>query len=187
MALLVKGPKVLDCGLALNDRTLLSQKTDLKSGFETAFRESLEAFGIRAHYEPFRFSVTCGNWRTQFTPDFVTDLRINGRRVLLEPHGMRMANSLKIDQDLTKFGKFLENYGRWFYLVVASNLPMEVIPFRIGHQPPKFADEYWFIDRKEHPIPNVRTHDANLLEEVQKKFRGFLRTGDVMPAEGNLV
>lgn len=127
----------------------LSSRTPIENVHERIFRDCLIDLGIRASYEPFRLYLR-GNAKgsTAYKPDFVTNLSVNGRLVILEPHLMKGGTVGRILDDINKFVEFKSIYKEVFYLVVASDLNDFALKFRTSVPLKSYLDEYWEIPGK---------------------------------------
>lgn len=127
-----------------NLRNPLTPNTEMKSWYEEVFKNSLLKLRINADYEP--FSLLVGRHLRRditYTPDFVTDLEIKGRRVIVEPHGMQFQSLKKIDRMMAKLKFFRNGYKNHFYLIMASDLAYECLKLRSISDPREVIDEYW--------------------------------------------
>ncbi len=147
----------------VRSETLLRAETLVKSMYEEAFKECLLDLGVRSYYEPFHLWVGPYHGRElTYTPDFLTDLSLNGRHVLLEPHPLRLSKHNRIHNDLSKFERFKLRYGKEFYFVLASDMDYDVIHHRSRMSLSKFSDEYW-------EIPHIWQDDTGWLCKQQVK------------------
>jgi hypothetical protein len=142
---------------------LLRAETPVKSMYEEAFKECLLDLGVRSYYEPFHLWVGPYHGRDlTYTPDFLTELSLNGRQVLLEPHPLRLSKHYRIHNDISKFEKFKSMYGKRFYFILASDICDETIHHRSRTPISKFADEYW-------EVPHIWQDDTGWLCKQQVK------------------
>ncbi len=131
----------------------LRAATVVKSPYEQAFKECLLELGVKSYYEPFRLWV--GSRQTiTYTPDFVTELSIDGRRVIIEPHPMGGGAYYRMHRDLHKFRGFESKYRCAYYLVLASDFSEETLRRNTGMPLRAFTDEYW-------QIPHIIPGDSN--------------------------
>ncbi len=136
----------------------LSIDTKVKTDYEKMFKSLFLELDIRVYYEPFSLLVRKSEHREiTFTPDFVTDLWVGGRNVLIEPHSMRYALQSSVIKDLKKLRSFREAFGDIFYLVVASDL---------AGDPEDAMDEYWETPREK--------RGGRARENIREKLRGLL-------------
>jgi hypothetical protein len=89
-----------------------------KSGWEISVANSLHKAKIPFYYESPKFPVN----HFFYTPDFfLSNLRICGKNIILEPHGLMQ------EKDIHKFELFKQTYGADFFLVLLTK--NDVIPF----------------------------------------------------------
>ena len=148
---------------------LLRAETLVKSDYEKAFKECLLDMGVKSYYEPFSPGSGLSTEGIHHTPDFLTDLTINGRQVLLEPHPLRLSRHHRIYNDIVKFERFKSKFGQRFYFVLASDLCDETIHYRSRKPVSKFADEYW-------EVPHIWQDDTGWLcmQEVKETVHSRL-------------
>ncbi len=163
---------------SLNGDKVLSAQTEIKSVYENAFKGCLLEFGIGSSYEPFSFVV--GHYLDKtitYTPDFLTELTVKNRRVILEPHPMRYMDRERMYMDLTKFNLFKKNYREAFYLIVASDLDKPVMDSKAGIRVSlsDSLDEYWTISRVNATSGDdystkrdISSHLKNLVKRLRK-------------------
>ncbi len=122
----------------------LLQDTKVKSEYEKLFKTRLLALGVQVDYEPFSLLVGKNDGRgITYTPDFVTNLEINGKQVIIEPHCMLYHPLGAIKAEVTKLKMFKQAYKNRFYLVIASDMSLEVLKFRVETDLNRVIDEYW--------------------------------------------
>ena len=79
-----------------------------KSGWEKKTARTLSRMKISYGYEPISFPLP----GDKYTPDFILDKRINGRRIILEPH-YEMT-----ERQIRKYSLFKRTYGHEFLLIL---------------------------------------------------------------------
>ena len=148
---------------SLRGEALLRTETAVKSAYEEIFKECLLDLGVKSYYEPFSLWVgPCHGGDLTYTPDFLTELSLNGRQVLLEPHPLRLSKHHRIHNDIMKFEKFKSKYGGRFYFILASDLCDDTIHERARTPLYKFSDEYW-------EVPHIWHDSTGWLCEQQVK------------------
>ncbi len=155
--------------------SLLTPKTDVKSPAEEACKWALLERGVVAYYEVHTFPVSDGVHA--YLPDFTLELTVNGKQVILEPHGfpseVHMTKSAKRvvrkrkRAYLGKMGTFHEDYRSDLHLIIISNYN--------GKGLREVADEYWNI-----PIINARPIESYRAGEIRlgQKLSGLIRRSD---------
>ncbi len=148
---------------------VLTRETRVKSRYEEVFRTCLLEADISSSYEPFRFYLHkySEGKEITYTPDFVTELTVNGKTVLLEPHPMRSMPRGQIVRDLSKFHSFMELAGKQYHLVLASDLPPGMLKQYVHFQGNRFFSEYW-------QIPHLPFSGDD--QELYGAVRGYLRS-----------
>ncbi|MFH2110805.1 MAG: DUF2400 family protein [Candidatus Bathyarchaeota archaeon] len=98
------------------------------SGFERSLRGLLERQSMVFYFEPQRFSLGGG---LTYKPDFVLPgVRVGGRTVVLEPHGVWGGDhELEVTR---KYRLFREMFGSLFYLILIVP-PLEYVRVRDGY------------------------------------------------------
>jgi hypothetical protein len=118
-----------------------------KSGWEKKTAITLSRMRIPYGYEPISFPLPGDT----YTPDFILDKSIQGRRIVLEPHyEMSRRQSLK-------YSLFKRTYGQEFLLILL--LKNDLIPFY--HQRnilnDDVCDDVWPIEYVELLAEKIRT------------------------------
>lgn len=137
---------------ALNNDSVLAVGTEVKSRFERIFKRAILDLGISSCYEPYRFKVMVPNEQIQsitYTPDFVAELLVCGRQVILEPHSLLFQQRRDMHLSIRKYARFKEQWGSMFYLVLASDMEAGIIESIVQKPASAFSDEYWFIRHME--------------------------------------
>ena len=102
-----------------------------KSGWERLVAQILSKKGIGFQYEPKSFHL---NGRIRYTPDFVLGLQQNGKKIVVEPHGIMKPS------DSQKFSMFRRIYGKDHFLILLVR--NDVIP----SVPEEAYDDIWPIE-----------------------------------------
>ncbi len=147
----------------------LVQETKMQSGYEEVFKSVILELGLRVDYEP--FSLRLGNFAGRemiFTPDFVTDLTMDGRQVIIDPHGMHNHERDEIIRELARFRLFGSIYKKRFYFIMASDLGTQALKLRTGATLGSVIDEYW-----ETPVDRTLTKAS-----VRERFDLLLRRAE---------
>lgn len=112
-----------------------------KSGWEKWMKFTLTKMKVSFVYEGQKFPL-CGN--IFYTPDFILDATVHGKRILLEPHGLMKRN------DVCKFFLFRQIYGNEYFLVLLMR--KNDIPYyhKCNLLPEETYDDVWPIE--DHPI-----------------------------------
>jgi hypothetical protein len=144
-------------------QSLLCAETVVKSLYEKVFKECLLERGVTAWYEPRNWVLGPFVGKTiTYKPDFITDLTLNGRQVILETHPMAANTKDQLNNDLFKFSRFKAQFGNKFYLIMASDLSEVVINFRSRIPLSDSVHEYW-------EMPYIRLSDTTGMSEAQAK------------------
>ncbi len=85
--------------------------------FEESVAKTLEAHGIHIEYEPLQFNLPNNK---SYTPDFIYPKTVNGKKLFLEPRGMK-----GLKEALMKCSLFRETYGK--YCAIALIVPENMI------------------------------------------------------------
>ena len=95
----------------------LVQKRRKLGRFEEAVAKELEKHGIRIEYEPLQFNLPDG---LTYTPDFIYPEAIGGKKLFLEPHGVKE----RLKETLMKYSLFRETYCEYcaLALIVPENM-----------------------------------------------------------------
>ncbi len=142
----------------LDESSRLRTNSRTMGVYEDALKEILLELGIRSYYEPLQFAI--GHPRNKddvWPPDFVTDLRVGGKRVIIETH-----NSVDGTYK-ARLQAFLEGHGESYYLIVLQSRKNFELPMEISRDPVdgingnKYADEIW-------RLPGIRQQAANLVK-----------------------
>jgi hypothetical protein len=155
--------------------SLLTAKTTVKSASEEACKWSLLEHGVVAYYEVHTFPISDGVHA--YLPDFTIELTVNGRQVILEPHGFpsgiyasrsaQRAISERNRAYTSKIGMFHKEYGSDLYLILISD--------HHGRSLAKIADEYWQIPiMSAHPAASYRAGKRRLDAQLD----GLIRRSD---------
>ncbi len=91
----------------LDESTLLKPQTMVRSPYEAAVKEILLKRGMRAYYEPFILELAPHT--KSFNLDFLIDVKLDGRLVMLEPHHGRIEQQKRV--------MLGEAFGNLFYFV----------------------------------------------------------------------
>ncbi len=114
-----------------------------KTNFERRLSTALTEVGIPHLYELVRYPVRQDMYsRYTYRPDIVTDLFIDRKRVIFEPHSWRIF----MPNDLEKFSTFYSQHGNEVYGVLvtdASEQLIERMSRRCRIKIHKIADEIW--------------------------------------------
>jgi hypothetical protein len=102
-----------------------------KSSWEKLVANCLRKEKIKYIYEPCRFPI---NNYLQYTPDFVLENAVNGKRVILEPHGVMKP------EHFSKFALFRKTSGKDYFLILL--VKNDLIPFI----PRDSYDDIWPIE-----------------------------------------
>jgi hypothetical protein len=93
-----------------------------KSGFETNLRRLLENHKLMFIFEAQKFNL--GNGLT-YRPDFILpNIRIDSKKVILEPHGIWKGKH--VDQVTSKYKLFKELFGHFYYFI---RMCLALVPF----------------------------------------------------------
>jgi hypothetical protein len=118
-----------------------------ESSFEKTVRDALIDESITFLYEPLKFRIPkedkIGTWEYTYTPDFLLNIRIEGKPVIIEAKGRKY-----FDENIfTKYPLFLEQYGKRFYFIIITDMPTENIleGVRKYSGDKKIADEIWDV------------------------------------------
>jgi hypothetical protein len=157
-------------------RNPLTSETKMKSGYEELFKSCFLNLGMKVDYEP--FSLVVGryiNTEITYTPDFVTDLRIRGKLVLIEPHGMKYHSHKQIAAQMIKLKLLRMAYPSMFYLVVASDLEPKTLRFRIMNDPWAIMNEYWETQLPERGTMTRAREDAKIMTSITARLKDLVR------------
>lgn len=122
-------------------KSLLRENTYVRGPYESSLKDVLLEMGIRSYYEPTDLEIyRIGSYK----PDFVTDMRMNGKRVILEPHrtngkhgGLSWNQKMLIVKDI---------YGCLFYFIHINSWRVKrPLVLRFGED--KHVDERWNIPK----------------------------------------
>jgi predicted nuclease of restriction endonuclease-like RecB superfamily len=134
-----------------------SRDTKVKNQEEEAVKMALLDSGINSYYEYGEFALPKNH---AYLPDFITELRVNGKQVILEPHGNVTGKYL------AKLNDFRNIYG--FYVVIfLTRDPKRNISN--GVNPKNYVDEFW-------SMPNLtnRNGDFKVATDIIKEKINFL-------------
>jgi predicted nuclease of restriction endonuclease-like RecB superfamily len=110
-----------------------SKDTKVKNMEEEAVKTALLDSGINSYYEYGEFALPKNH---AYLPDFITEMRVNGKQVVLEPHGNVTVKYLM------KLHDFKKIYG--FYVVVFLTRDPDRNIGK-GVNPKDYIDEFWAI------------------------------------------
>ncbi len=134
--------------ILLKDRSILRSETVVHGQYEKAFKGLLLELNLTVWYEGITFEI---NKTDKYPPDFVTNLFVGGKQVIIELHH---ANQ----QYLARMGRFRELYGDRFYYILVKSCPEGIMGTSVevgkngshGEQ----VDEFWIM-------PSVRESGRN--------------------------
>ncbi len=154
----------------------LTHEMPLKSRYENLFRDCLLDAGIPTRYESLRFYLkeynNIGNEIT-YTPDFISNLTVNGKIVLFEPHPMRFMGLGQIHRDVAKFHAFMELEEGNYHLIVASDINSMLLSTRINKDVSYFSSEYWEI-----PVIPMNAENPETRAVIMNNLKELLRRAD---------
>lgn len=116
---------------------------EYSSSFETFMAGVLKSIGVPFIYEKVSFTLHDGKTGAQYryTPDFITDLSVGGKPVVIETHGKQYFS----EKDMQKFSDFVRQYGSRYYLVIVTDIkPGQLNDRAQAYGIGKMADEIWF-------------------------------------------
>ncbi len=141
-----------------SDRHYLRTNSEVKDPRESAVKYALLDMNIPSYYEHMQYPLS--NSKAYF-PDFTTALIIDGRQVILEPHGNISLSYLQ------KLNEFIKSYG--FYVVLISNKPFQY-PEPKWH-PGEFVDDYWYIKGFDNTSKSLNTSTGHVEKKLEKLLR----------------
>ncbi len=147
--------------------TPISAKTSVTTGYEYAFMDCLRQHRIKTYYEPFIMHLNVLHEVDHYVPDFVTELRVDGKRVIIEPHSMSTLTDDEIHIAVDKYHRFRLRYGDGFYLIIASTISKEALNSRMNNRLPAFCDEYWLVQNS---MPDPIRHAKDSLNVILEEF-----------------
>jgi len=136
-----------------------AQEIGASGSLERFVAEGLVKRKIPFEYEPleFRLSSIPGEPPT-FKPDFILDIKIRGKKVILEPHG-NWDNERNVIGFIRKLSLFKKNYGEYFVLIL-------IVP-----------NERFYHIRQKIP-PEMEAYDRLWSKhDLQREFDRLLRGG----------
>lgn len=133
------------------------------SRFEASIAATLDIMGIGFSFKNTQFAINYRDTPLTYTPDFIIDLTVNEKRVLLEPHGKRYID-----------GKFIEKMHAFMSSTASSDYYIVLITDKMPKKPDKLkielknhkykkediCDEVWYI-----PYNPVTGSQLNLKNE----------------------
>jgi hypothetical protein len=151
-----------------------------RSGFESFTEDMLRISSVGFSYGKTAFSMddpsNPGGQRT-YVPDFITNLTIGGKTVLLEPHSKNLFSR----RHREKFGAFMRDYGNEYYLVIITDMARGDLK---GAHGSKIANEIWFVgdlDRWRRGADHLTEEDRFVLAKIRelvKKSAPQMRSDD---------
>ena len=132
----------------------------LKNPREEAVKYALISLQVPSYYEYMTFPLQYGR---AYFPDFITSIMVNGRQVILEPHGSIDYNYLK------KLNEFILTYN--FYIILISNKRVDDL-IRYDGGPTAFVDSYWFIDGFE----NTEEDIIHSFRKIKRRLKKLLKS-----------
>lgn len=166
-------PRWHPCG-GLNEIRSESATIPCRSKFERNIAEifALEGVGYSSNVQRFVVGTDPEGNDIEYTPDFITDIKINGKTLVVEVHSMKFFDKKSF---LEKYRAFHEIYGKDYYFVIFTDMPVEGIELlkrerRIqGH----IADE----------LVIENTIVGKLKKEIKKEVEEF----ELAPSEKKLI
>ncbi len=141
-------PKLRPMPFAHSPSPLQQEDDKPASGLEALAIESLKRLGIGHTHNKFYFPIEIDGEQAAYTPDFVLELKHDGRQVLLETHRSSLFN---VD-DMNKLAAFMDSeYKQDYYLIIATVVkPRKPNKAKInmhlhGFNRQKIADEIWYM------------------------------------------
>ena len=127
-----------------------------KSGWEMKTARTLSRIGISYGYESISFPLP----GDVYTPDFILDKEIDGRRIILEPHYEMTPRQIR------KYALFRRTYGHQFLLILL--LKNDLISYYHKHNllSDTVCDDVWPIEFVDLLAEKIRTDEYN--QETQK-------------------
>jgi hypothetical protein len=140
----------------------LSTETQTKSQYEEMIKKLLIERNILSYYELVTFPVSKNRG---YFPDFITNMFVDGRQVIIEPHGN--CNPKWLD----KMKAFKEEYGNIFYVIVISQIEEKELASRLNANIKPYMDEYWHI-----PHLNGNPKNDRVVKSIlESKMSEFIR------------
>lgn len=154
--------------IIIDREKLLRRDTGTKGVYEAALKNVLLKIGIdigiSSYYEPVRL-VLPGR-EDPYIPDFLVDIEIRGRLVLLEPHPSKTRPHWK-----RRIRKARDLYGDYFYFIQVGRYTGSRSFVRLAEdQTIKTVDELW-------TLPMIRPDNWTSTERGPDRFRG-VKIGD---------
>lgn len=155
------------------------------SYFEAVVADALKKSGIEFRHE------TWSRWIRRikedpyfkcddYVPDFFTRFTVNGKILLIEPHGSESFTK----EAYEKFARFLKERGEEFYFIIITDLRPETLSYNLKTREKdgvdRIADEVWCIPsyknqhRGEKKYSEPTKEDVDVILEKLKELR--LRT-----------
>lgn len=133
----------------LRDKDILRSNTETKGQYEKAMKELLIELNLLAWYEAIHFEVpktgqTKSNVTDMYPPDFITNLFVGGKQVIIELHGADQ-------QYFARIGRWRQQHGdRFYYILVKSCLDnASEVAVQVGKtgEHGEQVDEYWTMPK----------------------------------------
>ncbi len=139
-----------------------------ESSFERTVSDVLIAEKINFLYEPLKFRIhesdKLRSWERTYTPDFLLNMRIDGKIVLVEAKGRKYFD----DHIFTKYSLFMQQYSDRVYFIIITDMPDQSIVKRLCRQEEhsEIANEIWNVSH---------IHQGYNWEEYEEKEKEFIR------------
>ena len=155
------------------------KKITFSSKFEANIAATMGVLGIDFHYKGLQFYMEYGDTILTYTPDFVLDERVNGKQVLIEPHGKKYIDKRFIEK-MHAFEK--SSAGRDYYnIIITDKMPKKPDKFKIelrkyGYKPEDICKEVWSVPYN--PVLDVQLNIKNESGSLYTKFNALKRQNE---------